>query len=55
MFFLENSSNVTVEESSFKITPEAAKEILQKVPETMESSEPLDPISKLCLKKSTIF
>lgn len=37
-------SNVTVEESSFKITPEAAKEILQKVPETMESSEPLDPI-----------
>ncbi|XP_051170066.1 uncharacterized protein LOC127287269 [Leptopilina boulardi] len=37
-------SNVTVEESPFKISPESAKEILQKVPELNESPQPLDAI-----------
>jgi len=39
------SSNVTVEGSPFKITPEAAQEILEKAPESVEP-QAIEPIGK---------
>jgi len=46
-YVISYSSNLTVEDSPFKITTEVAKEVLEKTPELQEPQS-IEPIGKLC-------